>query len=163
MRGRPKTTNAAKRLRGTDQKVRMDKESPSVQPLTVEEITLDDVEGLTTERSKKIYMSRCKTLAAMGIMEEAYQEQLILYSRWLDIALTCSDKIGQDMVMKVFDKEGKITGFVANPYIALFNMATKTVNELGRQFGFSPISRNNIRMVEKQIDPAAELMKLVGG
>ena len=162
MKGRPKTTNADKRLRGTDQRVRMDKEAPAAEPLTVDQITLEGVEGLPTERSRKIYETRCKSLAAMGVMEESYQEQMILYARWLDLAFKASSELEKGLVSTVYNEEGKVSGFIRNPYLGILDMATKNVNDIGRQFGFTAITRNNIKQKEKEIDPVAELQKLIG-
>ena len=174
MRGRTKEGNAKKRVRGTDQKIRMDKEVPASQPLTIEDVSVGrpvfppidqykDVEGLTNDRQRWIYGARCKTLAAMGVMEESFQESMILYAIWLDTALTSADEMKHGSFIEVRDKDGNLTGYVENPHIKRFAMATKMVNEIGRQFGFTPLSRNNVVKVEKNIDPAGELLKLVGG
>ena len=162
MKGRPKTTNADKRLRGTNQRIRMDKEAPAVQPMTVEQITVEGVEGLPTERSRKIYEMRCKSLAAMGVMEEAYQEQMILYARWLDLAFIASSEIETSgLVTEIFNEKTGKKEVIRNPYLGILDMATKNVNDIGRQFGFTAITRNNIKQKEKEIDPVAELQKLI--
>ena len=174
MRGRPKTTNQGKRIRGTDQNVRMDKEFPPTQPMAVDEISADhpvfpfdnqvrQVEGLTNDRQRSIYVARCKTLAAMGIMEEAYQEAMILYAVWLDLALSYSAEAAKGGSRPLYDNNGRVTGYVNNPYVGLFKEATRMVNEIGRNFGFSPITRNNIKLAEKQINPVEELKKLMAG
>ena len=173
MRGRPKEGNAKKRVRGTDQKVRMTKDAPPSQPLTVKDVSVGrpvfppcdkyaDVEGLTNDRQRWIYAARCKTLAAMGIMEEAFQESMILYAIWLDVALTSADEMKHGSFIEVKDKDGNVTGYVENPHVKRFAMATKMVNEIGRQFGFTPLSRNNVVKTEKNIDPVQEIQKLLG-
>lgn len=172
MRGRPQTTNAQKRLRGTDQRCRMRKEAAPAEPLDVNHISADRpvfqtggitrVEGLTNDRQRKIYEMRCKTLAAMGIMEEAYQEAMILYAFWLDRALDYADKAAKKDVVERYDEYGNLVAFVESPYIRLAEKATRMVNEIGRLFGFSPLTRSNIKTAEKQIDPLAELHKLMG-
>lgn len=139
----------------------MEKEVPPAQPMAVEDISADHVEGLPSERAKKIYEMRCKSLAAMGVLEESYQEQMILYARWLDIALTASMNLEKGLVSTKYDQNGRVTGFVENPFIAIFDRATRIVNEIGRQFGFTPLTRNNIKQKEKEIDPVAELQKLI--
>ena len=139
--------------------------------MTVDEISSDNsvfpieehitqVEGLLTERAKKIYEMRCKSLAALGIMEATYQEQMILYARWLDIAITASEQLENDsMYITSYGKSG--IKFVLSPYLKILDLATKNVNKIGQQFGFTAVSHNNIKQKEKEINPVAELQKLI--
>ena len=161
-------------MRGTDQRCRMRDEVAPVEPLDVDHISAEravfpvdghitQVEGLTNDRQRKIYEMRCKTLAAMGIMEEAYQEAMIMYAVWLDRALYYAVEAVKKDVVETHDQFGNISGYIENPYIKLFERATKMVNEIGRQFGFSALTRNNIKVAEKQIDPMAELQKMLAG
>ena len=53
--------------------------------------------------------------------------------------------------------------FILSPYLKILNIATKNVNMIGQQFGFTAISHNNIKQKEKEIDPAAELQRLIEG
>ena len=152
----------------------MRKEAPPVDPLSVDDISasravfpFDDqdraVEGLTNDRQRKIYEMRCKSLAAMGVMEEAYQEAMILYAIWLDRALCYAKEVVKGEVFTQKDDNGNVTGYIENPYIRLLERATKMVNEIGRQFGFTALTRNNIKQTEKQIDPMATLQKMIDG
>ena len=170
--GRPRKTNARKRLEGTDQPCRMQKEVPPAEPMSIEEVSSENavfptdgvthVEGLLTERARKIYEMRCKSLAALGILEASYQEQMILYARWLDIALTASEQLENDeLYMTSWGKSG--LKFILSPYLKILDIATKNVNMIGQQFGFTAISHNNIKQKEKEIDPAAELQRLIEG
>ncbi len=173
MRGRPPKSNARKRLTGTDQKCRMREETPPSEPLSVEQISSDlavfptstgitHVEGLLTERARKIYEMRCKSLAALGIMDASYQDQMILYARWLDIALTAAEQIDNDAMYVTSFGVGGIK-YTISPHLEIFKMATKMVNSIGQQFGFTAISHNNIKKAEKEINPVEELQKIIEG
>lgn len=159
-KGRKRLPDAVKKLRGTDQKCRMTNEKKG-QLLSEDEIDASKVEGLATERAKDIYTLKCRQLAALGMLEETYQEAIILYASWLDIALTASVEIQKGYVRTLYDANGNVTGFVQNPYISILDKATQKVNDIGRQFGFTPVSRASIKVVEKELDPMAELAKLM--
>ena len=174
MKGRPKKPNYDKRMKGETRPSKFHKEAPPSQPLTVDEISADNpvfpfdghiehVEGLTNDRQRKIYEMRCKSLSAMGAMEEPYQESMILYAVWLDRALSSAVEAAHGDLKPLHDANGRVTGYIENPYIRMFERATKMVNEIGRQFGFTPLTRANVAKTEKNIDPAQEIQKLLGG
>lgn len=151
----------------------MREETPPSEPLSVEQISSDlavfptstgitHVEGLLTERARKIYEMRCKSLAALGIMDASYQDQMILYARWLDIALTASEELENGSLYETsWGKSG--LKYILSPHLKILHIATKNVNMIGQQFGFTAISHNNIKQAEKEINPVEELQKIIEG
>lgn len=151
--GRNKKPNKLKELVGEDRPSRISQEIPMVQLMTPEDLKATmsrKIAGLPTVRSKKIFAKKCETLIAMGMMEEAYLEQMALYARWLDMAFTASERLNKQLTETEWDKEFKT-----------FSKATERVNEIARQFGFTPVSRSNIPLQEKAIDPAEALMEMM--
>jgi len=162
MKGRKKLPEAVKKLRGTDKKcratnetelVRLNEEIPGV-PFKVEDMTPEQ---------KAIYDAKCLQCSALGIMEPQFQEAMMVYAYWFDMASKAMRLMNKNGLVKAeTDESGNITGFLTNPYISILEKCTRNLNMIGSQFGFTPVTKANLHIKEKEINPIAELEKLMG-
>jgi len=161
-KGRKPITNEMRILRGTNKKYRMRNEGPETEKLSMDDISISGIEGLITERSKKIYIVKCKQLAALKVMEDAYREQMVIYAYNLDKALLCHEMLEKEgiVVMKT-DREGNTLPTISG-WLKAYNQFISIVNDISKQFGFTPITRSSIKFEEDKLDPVAAIGKLMG-
>ena len=145
MAGRKPIPNELKKLRGTDQPVRM-REELSVEPITTPIAKLPKDSPLKTKRSKEIFIAKANQLIALRVLTAFDIESLSLYANTLDTAYTCMEELnkrGANEFTKVTDKNGMIK-FVPNPYRKLLHESIELANKIGGEFGFTPVSRQRI-------------------
>lgn len=143
MAGRKAIPNALKKVRGTDQPVRM-REELSVNPLTEPITKLPKDSPLKTARAKKIFIEKANQLIALGVLTSLDLESLSLYASTLDTVYTCLAELKKGPEFeRVKDKNGVIK-YVPNPYRQLLHNSIEIVNKIGGDFGFTPVSRQRI-------------------
>ena len=159
-KGRKATPNALKELRGTDQPVRMRDEINTV-PITDPIVSIPRGSQLQTKRARDIFKKKANQLIALRVLTEMDLELLGVYASSLDMFYTCVEKIGsEDLVVEVTGKNG--TTLVKNPYLSIMSDMVDTINRIGGEFGFSPVSRQKLKAEVKEEDnPFKELIQNV--
>lgn len=159
-KGRKATPNALKELRGTDQPVRMRDEINTV-PITDPIVSIPRGSQLQTKRARDIFKRKANQLIALRVLTDMDLELLGVYASSLDMFYTCVEKIGsEDLVVEVTGKNG--TTLVKNPYLSIMSDMVDTINRIGGEFGFSPVSRQKLKAEVKEEDnPFKELIQNV--
>lgn len=164
-RGRKPLPDNIKKMRGTDQKCRMRGEGLSVPKIKdLKRITSTrGIRLLKSERSKRIFISKCNQLIAIGILTETDLDQISIYSDALDKYYTCISELQQKgMFSPRYDVNGNVIGFISNPYLKLYQDLAILINKIGSDFGFSPVQRQKIKIEKpKELNPIEELTKLI--
>lgn len=140
-KGRPPTPNALKRLRGTDQPVRMRDES-QIEILT--KVATPKV--LTTTRAKKIFKDKAAQLIFRKMLTVHDIEQLTTYAYSLDILFTCMKELEVGIFKPLKDDKGRIYKYIENPYLALYRQMVEITSKIGADFGFTPVSRMKLKL-----------------
>ena len=145
-KGRKPLPDAVKVMRGTDQPCRLSGDDG------VEKITcLDQVTGvlsrkyLPTAQSRKLFQEKANQLIALRVLTELDLEHLAVYANSLDVLFSCLEGMRKPAVPK-YNKEGQLIGYVPRPEIALYRQMVDHVNRIGAEFGFTPVSRQRIRL-----------------
>ena len=137
-KGRKKTSDATKRLRGTDQPCRMDGELIPLAPAT----TLPKAKGLKGT-AKKLYQLVGTELASKGLLDIVNLDLLVAYCR--EMALyqdMMKDLETEGFTVTVATKTGSITQI--NPKRRIAENALVTAKNLASEFGLSPASRARV-------------------
>ena len=137
-KGRKKTSDASKRLRGTDQPCRMDGELVPMAPAT----TLPKAKGLKGT-AKKLYQLVGTELASKGLIDAVNIDLLVAYCR--EMALyqdMMKDQETEGYTIEVPTKTGSITQ--VNPKRKIAENALVAAKTLASEFGLSPASRARV-------------------
>ena len=137
-KGRKKTSDASKRLRGTDQPCRMDGELIPMATAT----TLPKAKGLKGT-AKKLYQLVGTELASKGLLDVVNLDLLVAYCR--EMALyqdLMKDLETEGVIIKVATKTGTITQI--NPKRKVAENALVAAKTLAAEFGLSPASRARV-------------------
>ncbi len=137
-KGRKKTSDAAKRLRGTDQPCRMD---GTAVPMLAQ-VVLPKAKGLKGT-AKKLYQVVGTELASKGLLDvvnldllQAYCREMALYKDMM------KDLETEGYTVKVATKNGSITQI--NPKRKIAENALIAAKTLAAEFGISPASRARV-------------------
>ena len=146
MAGRKPIPNELKKLRGTDQPVRM-RDELSVEPIVTPFLSVPKGIPLKSKRAKQIFLGKANQLIALRVLTAFDIESLSLYANTLDTAYTCIEKLGEkdaeEFTMNVNEKSG-VVSYTPNPYRGLLRESIELVNKIGGEFGFTPVSRQRI-------------------
>ncbi len=157
-KGRPKTLDEVKKLRGTDQPCRMSGTVDSAEKLTsIGQITSTaKLKVLKTKRSKDIFKLKANQLISLGVLTELDIEHLALYAYSLDFVFTCMSEI-----MDGIGKGDRMLDTVSIKEINTMYKALDYVNRFGQDFGFTPMSRQKINQKPKEDED--ELTQFLNG
>jgi len=153
-RGRKPVSNALKRLRGTDQPVRM-RDEGNFERLT----KVTPPKMLTTKRAKQIFREKASHLINQQVLTPLDVDQLCIYSHALDLLFTCIAELEQGHYKPVKDDSGKIFKFIPNPYLPLYRQMVEIVTKIGSDFGFTPVSRMKMKYPEPEKTDPNSLME----
>ena len=138
MKGRKKTSDASKRLRGTDQPCRMDGELVPRAPAT----TLPKAKGLKGT-AKKLYQLVGTELASKGLLDVVNLDLLLAYCREMALYKDMMKELETEgYTVKVATKNGSITQI--NPKRKIAENALIAAKTLAAEFGISPASRARV-------------------
>ena len=149
-RGRSKLPQEVLNLRGTNRKDRARPSSTLTDTVKLPEVYQRcQISGLKqiTDRARYIYWRKVEQVAALGILEEAFCHQLLIYAVEYDHWITCCESIekeGPTIIAK--GKDGQ-TAVFANPAVKQRKDAEATLIKIGANFGFSPIDRQRSKMI----------------
>lgn len=152
-------------LRGTFRKDRDRPSSTMGVPVKIDEVGQRcQVSGLKscTRRASAIYWSLVKRVAALGMLEEAFCPQLLLYAMDYDLLLTLAENIRhngpiikqgkkttrtrtyQDGSTEVTEIDERLD--LPNPAVKQFTQLQDKILKIGSNFGFSPIDRSRLKV-----------------
>lgn len=148
-RGRKPLPRETLALRDT---LRRDRERPSStigEPVPVEKVhELCQVSGLqgATERARKIYWATCRKVAAQGMLDVAFCQQLLIYAIELDLLIKCEESVKRDgTFLTGVNKEGA-TYTYPNPAVKMMQGCVDKLLKIGGNFGFDPVSRSRLKV-----------------
>ncbi len=163
-RGRKPLPRETLALRDT---LRKDRERPSStigEPIPVERVhELCQVSGLqgATERARKIYWATCRKVAAQGMLDVAFCQQLLLYAMDLDMLISAEESVKREGTTIKNGKKTTVTRFfpdgsyevtekderydVPNPAIKMHLQLQDRLLKIGGNFGFDPVSRSRLK------------------
>ena len=153
-KGRKILPNAVKKLRGTDQPVRMRNEISTEKVISV---NARNIKCLTTKRSRMIFTQKANQLIALGILTTQDFESLAIYSNSLDMLFDCIENLKDEKFSKVTTEKGFY--WMPSPYLKLYREMVDIVNKIGSEFGFTPVSREKIQAPPVENDPLADLLR----
>lgn len=134
--GRPRTSNAIKQLRGTDQPCRMADELP------VAPIDRISPPAWLSPTAKRVFREKSAQLCACRVMTMLDADTLALYAESLATAIEATRHLKKDgIIVIVRDKDDNIVGQSTNLWHDVQKKAIKQATEIGAMFGFSPVSR----------------------
>ena len=137
-KGRKKTSDASKRLRGTDQPCRMDGDLVPMAPAT----TLPKAKGLKGT-AKKLYQLVGTELASKGLLDVVNLDLLLAYCREMALYKDMMKELETEgYTVKVATKNGSITQI--NPKRKIAENALIAAKTLAAEFGSSPASRARV-------------------
>ena len=154
-RGRKPLPRETLALRDT---LRRDRERPSStigEPVPVDKVHEQcQVSGLqgATERARKV--------AAQGMLDPAFCQQLLIYAIELDLLIKCEEDIKRNgMYLVVETKKGTMA--IQNPAVKQLHQAADRVLKIGGNFGFDPVSRSRLKAAMLVDDPKKAGLKAV--
>ena len=139
--GRSKLPEEVKKLRGTSRKCREVKDV--VGKDTIIEV-LEDVKVPThlNAEAKKIYKEVVTRLFAMKMLQPIDEHALSLYANAMATAIKMQKELDKEgYLITVKDEMGDMYKVMVNPMAKILKDAINTVNTIGSQFGWSPVSR----------------------
>lgn len=140
-KGRKPTPTALKKVRGTDQPVRMNMNEAEYELLT--KVTVPKVLG--TKRAQQIFRDKSKQLMAQRILQAPDIDLLTAYANTFDLYLQAieeQNKPENNLIISVITKSG--TAKTTSPYIKLQRELLPLINNMGASFGFTPSSRARV-------------------
>lgn len=170
--GRKPLPDEIKILRGTD---RPDRMRDALKGLQVQDwLSVSSTRGvkvLQTRRAKEIFKAKCNQLIPLRILAETDLDQLAIYANNLDKLYSLMQDLYQEgdtitlYVLKTYldgTTEQIPTKCIINPKWKLYFHLVDTINKIGSEFGFTPVSRQKIHVPEPpKVDPLAELRKQI--
>ena len=161
--GRPRKPREQLQLQGTLQPCRDRPSSTIGEPVPVDKVhERCQVSGLqgATERARKIYWATCRKVAAQGMLDPAFCQQLLIYAIELDLLIKCEEDIKKNgMYLVVETKKGTIA--IQNPAVKQLHQAADRVLKIGGNFGFDPVSRSRLKAAMLVEDPKKAGLKAV--
>ena len=144
-RGRKRTPEEAKKLKGTYRKDRANTRRPKAGRVLVPECPIS-LEG----DAAKEWDRSVAELVAMGIMSSADTMTLAIYcmevAEYLQAKRVLAE-VGRTIVIS--DKDGNVRDLRNHPAVVRANAAFRNVRSMGSDFGFNPSSRESLKIPEK--------------
>lgn len=137
-KGRKKTPDAVKALRGTDQPCRMTPVGPGLDKVTV--LPRSGLKGT----AKKVLELVAAELICKGILEAVGLDLMVVYAREMALYHDLMREMEKDnsLMVEVFTKNGPVT--TINPKRKLAESALSNAKSLAAEFGLTPASRSRV-------------------
>ena len=148
-RGRKPLPQELLNLRGTNRPCRQRPSTTIGEPIKLSEIQYRcQVSGLRSvpARAREIYWAQVKKVAAQGMLDEMFCQQLFFYSVEYDHFITCCESIrdnGLTMLVGI-DKNGAPV-VIPNPAVKQREKALEKLLKIGSNYGFSPVDRQRLK------------------
>lgn len=154
--GYTKKSEDEKSIQGTDRADR--KQIESVEPSLLDKIP--EPPEILGKGGKKYWKKYAKILHDKGMLAETDLDILSQYCMNLQIAEHAATKLSEDLVEDQVNKGGHEYK-AKSKYLSIFNEATDRALKIGKEFGFTPLSRKNIPAPKQRKE--GKLIKLMGG
>lgn len=155
--GRPKLPDQVKAKRGTLRPCR-------AQGSITTEISLLEVKAPAHLKgeAKKVYELKVRQCFAMGILADIDADALALYAWEYAELITLQRRLkDEDYVIEEATKNGVTTKI--NPLAKIVQAKLATVNALGSQFGWSPLTRMRLQSIVKEEEKKDDFNGLLNG
>jgi P27 family predicted phage terminase small subunit len=138
--GRHPLPTAIKKARGTAKPSRLNPNEPEFQILS--KVSTPTV--LKTARARRMFREKSAMLIAQNILQQPDIDMLTAYCNTYDLYLQAMEAQAESkqLVEVVQTKNGKQT--ISSPYIKLQRELLPLINQMGSNFGFSPVSRSKV-------------------
>lgn len=112
--------------------------------------------------AKKVYELKVRQCFAMGILAEIDADALALYAwEYAELIALQRRLKNEDYVIEEITKNGVTTKI--NPLAKIVQAKLATVNALGSQFGWSPLTRMRLQAIAKGEDKKDDFNELLNG
>lgn len=156
--GRSKLPDQVKAKRGTLRPCRAQK------AIDAPEVSLVDVKvpAHLKGEAKKIYELKVRQCFALGILAEIDVDALALYAwEYAELVALQQRLKKEDYVVEEMTKNGTTTK--VNPLAKVVQAKLATVNAIGSQFGWSPLSRMRLAAIAKEEEKKDDFNALING
>lgn len=117
---------------------------------------------LLNERQREIYLSVCRQLIPLGIIEQAYLPELVMFAKEFDMYLIAAADVEKNgMYTLKRNEEGQVVGTVENPSVKQMDRFFSHIAKIGSNFGLSPVDRQRIKAKVEGEDPATKIINLI--
>lgn len=163
-KGRKKLPQEMLDLRGTARvDRRRDIEKGELIKDATEVLNATGIKYLKGKRAKGIFTTKCNQLIALRLMEETYIDSMVLYAYNFNLILECMEDVNKTGLTNTTTTAKGFTMKVENPHLRIMREATKLCNQIGSNFGFTPVDRQKLNMQTEVINPLKELMRKLDG
>lgn len=158
--GRYKLPKEVKDLRGTTRKSRENTSGGWLESASSGVVVPSDLKG----DAAKIYKERVAMLFAMGLLQPIDVDALRLYSSAMASAIKIQKELDKDGFTVIErDEDGQLCKVSVNPLAKVLKDMITTVNTIGSQFGWSPISRMRLQAIAKDDDKNDDFNDMLNG
>lgn len=150
----PRKSEEDKNIQGT---ARKDRSAPE----SVEAALLDDIPkppDILGKRGRKMWKKYSEILHKQGVLAETDLDLLGQYCFYLQVAEQAAEELNKDLTEIMTNAKEPYT--VKSKFLSIFNEASDRAAKLGKEFGFTPLSRKNIPAPKKE--KKGKLVALMG-
>lgn len=161
--GRRQQPEELARMKGTLQPCR-----PRTKPVSGKKISeimncsqITGYKGLT-KRAKTMYLSACRQVLSLRLLEHGDLAQLLVYAKEFDRYLQCDEDLAANGRYRyVYDEDGQIRGAVENPSFRQMMKCWDVVKAISSNYGFSPYDRQRLRAETDPEDPTTKIVNII--
>lgn len=107
-----------------------------------------------TPPAAKIFKQRVKQVFALGILHAVDEDALALYANAMQTCIDAQKQLNEDgLTVTECDEAGTIIKITPHPLCRVLKDNINTVNTIGAQFGFSPVSRIKLAALARDDKP----------
>ena len=174
--GRKPLPDEVKELRGTLEERRARGKTPGVPVQDLSKVvSVRGIRVLQSDRAKQIFKQKCNQLIGLKLLTEIDYDNISIYANNLDkLYSLMKDLKEQGDTVTLYKVIHKLDGetvqipikCVVNPLWNIYFSLIATLDKIGSNYGFSPVSRlrfGTIKDDDTPVDPFASLKQLTGG
>jgi P27 family predicted phage terminase small subunit len=170
--GRKPLPDEVKELRGTLEERRARGKTPGIPIQELHKVvSVRGIRVLQSDRSKQIFKQKCNQLIGLKLLTEIDYDNISIYANNLDkLYLLMKDLKEEGDTITLYKVIHKLNGeteqiplkCVMNPKWKIYFSLIATIDKIGSNYGFSPVSRLRFGTIKDDpdpVDPFAELKK----
>jgi len=147
-KGRKPTPDHLKKLRGTNQPIRMQSQD-NIERLSA----VEPPKQLVSKRAKQIFRAKSDQLIRYQVLSELDIENLAIYSNLLDEYFTCQETVqSEGLFINSTSKTGESI-LIEHPASRLKRQLAEMITRYGSNFGFDPASRLKFKTPTEKAQP----------
>lgn len=163
-----------KELRGTLEERRARGKTPGIPIKDLNQVvSVRGIRVLQSDRAKQIFKQKCNQLIGLKLLTEIDFDNISIYANNLDKLYSLMRDLKEEgdtitLYKVIYKKSGDIeqipTSCVTNPKWKIYFSLIATLDKIGGNYGFSPVSRlrfGTIKDDDMPADPFAELKKML--